>query len=107
MATFSIEELPQAIRGPSAWYGPDLAARGDWIEPLTETEIAEIDRAAERLTNAEVDIPSIRAYDFPLPLLRPRLRRILADVLTGRGFALLRRLPVERWSKRKTATAFF
>jgi len=107
MATFSIEELPQEIRGPSAWYGPDLAARGDWIEQLTETEIAEIDGAAQRLANAEIDIASIREHDFPLPLLRPRLRRILDDVLTGRGFVLLRRLPVERWSMRKTATAFF
>jgi hypothetical protein len=107
MALFSIEDLPREIRGPSAWYGPDLAARGDWIERLTEAEIAEIDAAAERLATAEVDIPSIRKNDFPLPLLGPRLRRILHDVLAGRGFALLRRLPVERWSQRKTAAAFF
>jgi hypothetical protein len=107
MAPISIDDLPQEIRGPSAWYGPDLAARGDWIEELTETEILEIDAAAERLANAEVDVPSIRQRDFPLPTLGPRLRRMLEHVLTGRGFVLLRRLPVERWSMRKTATAYF
>jgi len=107
MAAFSIKDLPPEIRGPSAWYGPDLTACGDWIEQLTEAETAEIDAAAERLANAETDIPSIRKNDFPLPLLGPRLRRILDDILTGRGFALVRRLPVERWSQRKTATAFF
>ena len=107
MAPISMDELPQEIRGPSAWYGPDLAARGDWIEHLSETEILEIDAAAERLANAEIDIPSIRRHDFPLPTLGPRLRRMLEEVLTGRGFVLLRRLPVERWSRRKTATAFF
>src|SRR5450755_4328415 len=32
---------------------------------------------------------------------------MLEHVLTGRGLVLLRRLPVERWSKRKTATAYF
>ena len=42
-----------------------------------------------------------------MPTLGPRLRRILKDVLSGRGFELLRRLPVERWSKRQTAIAFF
>ena len=107
MTTISMDELPPVIQGPSAWYGPDLAARGDWIEHLSETEIAEIDAAAERLANAEVDIPSIRRQDFPLPTLGPRLRRILEEVLTGRGFVLLRRLPVERWSRRQAATAFF
>ena len=107
MAPTSMDDLPPEIHGPSAWYGPDLAARGDWIEQLTETEILEIDAAAERLANAEIDIPSIRQHDFPLPTLGPRLRGMLEDVLTGRGFVLLRRLPVDRWSMRKTAIAYF
>jgi hypothetical protein len=107
MATITRDELPLAIQGPSAWYGPDLAQRGEWIEHLSETEIAEIDKASERLGNAEVDIPSIRQQDFPLPTLGPRLRCILEHLLTGRGFVLLRRLPVERWSRRQAAMAFF
>jgi len=107
MPTTSLAELPQVIEGPSAWYGPDMAARGDWIEHLSDAEIAEIDAAAARLADAEVDIPSIRRQDFPLPTLAPRLRRILEEVLNGRGFVLLRRLPVERWSRRRAATAFF
>ncbi len=107
MTAISMDELPPVIQGPSAWYGPDLAARGDWVEHLSETETAEIDSAAARLTDASVDIPSIRRQDFPLPTLGPRLRRILEEVLTGRGFVLLRRLPVERWSRRQAATAFF
>ena len=107
MASISLAELPPEIHGPSAWYGPDLAARSDWIEQLSPAEIQEIDVAAERLAAAEFDIPSIRTQDFPLPTLGPRLRRILTDVLDGRGFVLMRRLPVERWSRRKTATAYF
>jgi Taurine catabolism dioxygenase TauD, TfdA family len=107
MATIAFDELPPAIQGPSAWYGPDLAARGDWLEHLSETEIAEIDTAAKRLANADMDIPSIRQQDFPLPTLGPRLRRILEEVLSGRGFVLLRRLPVERWSRRQAALAYF
>jgi Taurine catabolism dioxygenase TauD, TfdA family len=107
MATISMNDLPPEIQGPSAWYGPDLAARGDWIEHLSETEIAEIDSSSERLASAAMDIPSIRKPDFPLPTLGPRLRRMLEEVLTGRGFVLLRRLPVERWSRRQAATAFF
>ena len=104
---FDLMSLPSAIEGPSAWYGPQMAASREWIEYLPPTEIAEIEEAAERLIRAEKDIPSITRDDFPLPTLGPRLRRILDDVLNGRGFALLRGLPVQRWSKRQSATAFF
>ena len=35
------------------------------------------------------------------------MRRICDELLHGRGFALLRGLPVERWSIREAATAYF
>ena len=107
MTPFDLENLPTEIHSPAAWHGPDLAARGDWVEQLSESDIAEIDVAASRLADAEYHIPSIRKTDFPLPTLGPRLHQILKDLLTGRGFVLLRRFPVERWSLRKTAMAYF
>ena len=107
MAPISLDDLPQIIEGPSAWYGEDLATRDDWIVPLSDTEIEEIELAVQPLIDAEIPIPSIRQQDFPLPTLGPRLRRILDELLTGRGFVLLRGLPVERWSRRQAATAFF
>jgi hypothetical protein len=100
-------DQPSEIRGPSAWYGPDLAARRDWIETLSQAEVAEIEDAAKRLVDADVEIPAIHRDDFPLPSLKARLRRMLEDVLNGRGFALVRGLPVERWPKREAAVAFF
>ena len=107
MPTISIDRLPSEILGPSAWYGPELAGGRDWIEHLSDADIVEIDNAVQRLADLEIDIPSIRQRDFPLPTLGPRLQRILHEVLTGRGFVLLRRLPVERWSRRQAAIAFF
>jgi hypothetical protein len=107
MPDASIRELPPSVHGPSAWYGPDMAARRDWIVQLSEEDIAEIERAAEKLVTAQVPIPSIRREDFPLPTFGPRLRQILDEVLNGRGFVLLRGLPVERWSILQSATAFF
>src|SRR5262249_1715257 len=44
--------------------------------------------------------------DFPLPTFGSRLQSLLGEVLEGRGFVLLRRLPVERWSSRQAALAF-
>jgi hypothetical protein len=99
--------LPPEIQGASAWYGPEMLTRRDWIEGLSETEIAEVERATKPLADARVDIASIRRADFRLPTLGPRLQRILDDTLNGRGFALIRSLPVERWTKVESAIAFF
>lgn len=39
--------------------------------------------------------------DFPLPLLAPVLARTARELQTGRGFFLLRGLPVEKWSRQQ------
>jgi hypothetical protein len=99
-------ELPAAITGRSAWYGPDMAARTDWIEPLSAADISEIEVASQRLAEREVAWQTLRREDFPLPRLQRRLRLINDEVLEGRGFALLRGLTVERWGRRLSAIAF-
>lgn len=100
-------DLPQRIDGAAAWYGPAMAARGEWMEMLTPAECAEVAAATERLAAADVDIAAIRPADFPLPTLAPRLARINRDVLEGRGFALLRGLAVDPADIRRSAIAFF
>ena len=100
--------LPPEQTGPAAWYGPEMAKRDDWLMALSGAEVAEIEAATERLVARDADIATIRAGDFPLPTLAGELRaRVAAEVLNGRGFLLMRGLPVERWSMREAATAFF
>lgn len=84
-----------------------MAARNDWIEKLGAEDVAEIEAAVARLDAAGADIARISRADFLLPRLAPRMQRILGDVLDGRGFVLLRGLPVQRWSLRQSAIAFF
>jgi hypothetical protein len=100
------ESLPPEIVDASAWYGPELMGRSDWIEQLSPAEIAEVESAARELTESSSDLTSISTGDFPLPTLGPRLRRLLEQVLNGRGFVLIKALPVERWSAREAAIAF-
>lgn len=103
----SPNNLPSEIQNSSAWYGPDLAECRDWLEILSEAEIAEIESATKRLAVAGIEIPVIRREDFPLPMLGSRLQQMLDVVLNGRGFVLIRGLPVERWSRREAAIAFY
>jgi hypothetical protein len=99
--------LPPEIQGPSAWYGSDLTRRSDWLERLSLEEVSEVERAVRALSSESRDITTIHSEDFPLPTLGPRLKQLLDDVLNGRGFVLLRALPVGRWTKREAAIAFF
>src|SRR6187455_2758535 len=101
-------ELPPEQTSAAAWYGPDMAKRSDWLMPLSAAEIAEVESAVTALARREADIAAITARDFALPTLGPKLRqRVEDEVLNGRGFLLLRGLPVERWSIRESATAFY
>ncbi len=99
-------ELPPAIEGPSAWYGHEMARRSDWIEILSPAELAEIESAARPLARRGDDWATLQRDEFPLPALSGRLARILDDVLTGRGFVLLRGLPIEDWGPSLSARAF-
>jgi hypothetical protein len=99
-------ELPPAISGRSAWYGSDMACRTDWIELLSPAEISEIQAAGQRLMQVEIDWRTLGTKDFPLPMLERRLTGIIDEVLNGRGFVLLRGLPVEQWGRRLAANAF-
>src|SRR5262249_27756882 len=99
-------ELHQEIDGSSAWYGPEIVDRAQWMEPLTLLELAEIERASQRLAQTEINCQTLHHHDFPLPVLEQRLSRFLHEILEGRGFVLLRGLPVERWGRRLSAIAF-
>src|SRR5882724_253491 len=102
-----LSRLPPEIQGPCAWYGPDLTRRLHWLEYLSSTEVEEVERAVKKLASEPRDIVTIRSEDFPLPTLALRLRRLVDEVLYGRGFVLLRALPVGTWTKRESAIAFF
>ena len=98
--------LPPEIQDASAWYGSDFAESNDWIEHLSCAEIAEVEGACRELEESQVEIAKVSMKDVPLPTLAARLQQILDEVLNGRGFALIKGLPVERWTKRQAAIAF-
>jgi hypothetical protein len=98
--------LPPEIGDASAWYGRDLKGRTDWIERLSEAEVAEVESTAKELAKSSEDLASISSDEFPLPTLGPRLHHLLDEVLSGRGFVLIKALPVQSWTKREVAIAF-
>ena len=96
------------IQGPSAWYGPDIAQRPDeWTYHLSPEDIAEIEAASAAVRASGTDIADITRAGFPLPTLGAKLERMRHEVLNGRGFMLIRGLPVEGRPSEDSATAYF
>jgi hypothetical protein len=73
---------------------------------FSDAEVAEVERAVEGIERSRVELATLTAANVPLPALGPRLQELLDEVLNGRGFVLLKGLPVERWSRREAALAF-
>lgn len=103
-----MSDLPPLRRGPSCWHGPQMQAhRDEWIWELTPEEIAELEGAAEPLVARRAPVAQLTASDFPLPTLAPQLQSLRQALIRGRGFSLLRGLPVHRYSERELVTIFF
>ncbi len=96
----------EAVTGPAAWSGAALAQSTSWIETLGADDIAEIDAAVASFRASGAPLQSISEETFPLPKLQLRLKRLLQELLDGRGFFMLRGLPVERYDIETAATAY-
>ena len=98
-------QLPKKIKGPQAWYGQKIGSSNEWIYSLSHQELKEIESALKLVKNR--DITEITSNNFPLPLLEDKLHKICDEVMRGRGFALIRGLPVGHLSMEEAAKAYF
>ncbi len=100
--------IPPLRKGETCWHGPDQAQRTDeWIWQLTPTEIRELEEATASVLQAGTPVSGLTGNDFPLPTLGPRLKKLQQELIAGRGFGLLRGLPVQHYSEREAATLFY
>ncbi len=102
---WTMDTLP-LFNNAQAWTGPSMAKSLDWIYTMSADEIAEIDAAVARIDPA-VDILDIGIDDFALPSLSHKLADFRREVLHGCGFHLIRGLPVERYTLREAAIAYW
>ena len=99
-----VDNLPSEVQDASAWYGPDLSDRSDWITHFSQAEIVELENAITKIS--QTDLTKLCADDVLLPILAPRLQKLLDEVVNGRGFTLIKGLPVSRWTRHQSAIAF-
>ena len=88
----------QPIKDATAWKSAEMKARNDWIHVLSEAEINDLDRALRAVQQRGLEMASVTRDNFPLPVLGSYLADLQKTVRTGRGFALLRGIPIDRYT---------
>ena len=98
----SVTAHPEAV-----WYGPQFTGDDGWIHNLTAAHIAELGAAADRALAGRTPMAQMTDRAFDLGETASLLAQIQAEVVDGRGFALIRGVPVEDWGTEKSAMAYW
>lgn len=100
------EMAPGPIGGAGAWRGADMATRREeWLYTLSAAEVAELDDAMRHTRDNE--ILSIDREAFALPTLGGIFDDMRRELLHGRGFAVLRGIPVQGYTTEESARIYW
>jgi alpha-ketoglutarate-dependent taurine dioxygenase len=107
-AMTSVENvLRRPCAGPAVWKGPDLVNSTDWVLRLSPSRTGELDAALRSVRERGLPLLKVTADDFPLPTLAGELAGICDELENGRGFVLIKRVPVERYGRAAVSTIFW
>lgn len=100
--------IPTApLQGPAAWRGSEMRTHGQWQTTLTPAEVAEIRAATAHAIATGRPMRELGRQDLPLPTLAARIAQWRHEIRHGRGFVLIRGLPVHEWSTREAETFYW
>ena len=102
----NVGDPPRLIEGASAWLGKKIQNDPTWIMRWDSEQIAELESAADHFLSSGVALEDITPASFSLKKLTPFIAEILNELLNGRGFVMLRGLPIKSWSIEKAATIY-
>lgn len=98
---------PSPWEGPEVWTAADYASDDFWILQLEEADIEEIGKAVREGREQGLQTVDLTRDSFPLPRLGEVFARAQVTLLRGRGFVLLRGLPVSDWPLEDLARAYW
>tara|TARA_B110000211_G_scaffold135938_1_gene155684 strand:- start:3061 stop:4035 length:975 start_codon:yes stop_codon:yes gene_type:complete len=99
--------LKQPVTGPSAWTAKDYIDDTSYIHHLTEQDLAGIKAGLAQLKVHGKKFPHFGQQDFPLQHLATKLTQLVDDLENGRGFFLLRGLPLEQFTQEQQHTIYY
>jgi len=98
--------LERFVRGRKAWTR-DTIRPANYLVPVEAACLAEISAVIDRLRVNPLPVELLDPADFALQTARRMMRRVKAVLDDGAGFAVLDRLPVDRFSKDETRAIYW
>ena len=98
-------KTPPFYRGRQAWTAETMRDREDWIICLDARDLGELEKAVT--STRHVPLVQLTRHDIRLPTLGPKLQALQREVILGRGFTLLRGLPVGQFDREIIARMYF
>ena len=94
------------IRSAAAWRAGDVEDDRDWRYELTASERAAIVRAAREARSRGATPDTLTSDEFRLPELRSRISEWSETLRAGRGFVLVRGLPIDELDAEEVELAY-
>ncbi len=95
----------------ACWIGSEIAARTDWMIELNSAELFDLKTMAASIGRGIGGDPNgllmTTKEDFDLGAFAPKLERIKHDLKDGRGFALIRGLPLDEMTALEAAVIYW
>lgn len=99
--------LVEPVRDGSAWTVEDLRRDASWMYTLKAAEIDELDQALRHVRRLGIAMMDMTRQNFPLPQLGQFLATVPGTMENGRGFVVLRGIPVERYNEEDAGLLFY
>lgn len=102
-------EAPSGVSAdPAGWSGESLSGSTDWQYRLDSRDLAELAGALEFVKDSGMSTINLRSRsDFPLDRLARTLDSVSGDVHNGRGFVLIKGMPVDQYSREDIAIMYW
>jgi alpha-ketoglutarate-dependent taurine dioxygenase len=100
-----MHDAPFSTRG--AWRRADFPSSESWTHRLTSRALTELDAALRRIRQSGPEIQTLTRSDFPAPSFAPSAAVLRQDLESGRGFVVIRGLPIDRYSDEEAAIIYW
>ena len=97
----------RAVESRAVWHGGALSGERDWMLHLDGDARAELEAAAENARSRGISLEDAKKEDFDLPGLAPVLAAVRAELAEGRGFVMIRGLPVGDYTADEIGAIFW
>ena len=95
------------IDHPSAWRSSDFESQDDYAVDLEPRHIAALDAALGEVRRAGLGVDDITRVSFPLDGIQDFIDRVSHELMSGRGFIVIRGWPLDRYSLEDIGTMYY